>query len=51
MLVEEFAYSAMLYWGDVQVSIPTTHKGTSIIRNRLPLGPYSRPMPRALWWS
>ena len=26
-------------------------RGTSPIRNRLPLGPYSRPMPRALWCS
>ena len=25
--------------------------GTSLIRNRPPLGPYSRPMPRALRWS
>ena len=24
--------------------------GTSLIRNRRPLGPYSRTMPRALWW-
>jgi len=27
------------------------HRGTSLIRNRTHLGPYSRPMPRALWWS
>ncbi|KAJ1486119.1 hypothetical protein T484DRAFT_2358500 [Baffinella frigidus] len=27
------------------------YRGTSLIRNRLPLGPYSRPMPRALRWS
>ena len=25
--------------------------GTSLIRNRAPLGPYSRTMPRALQWS
>ena len=25
--------------------------GTSLIRNCPPLGPYSRPMPRPLWWS
>jgi len=25
--------------------------GTSLIRKRLLLGPYSRPVPRALWWS
>ena len=28
-----------------------TRRGTSPIRKRLPPGPYSRPMPRALWWS
>ena len=27
------------------------YRGTSILRNSTPLGPYSRPMPRALWWS
>ena len=27
------------------------YRGTSLIRKRLSLGPYSRPMPRALWWS
>ena len=27
------------------------YRGTSLIRNRPPLGPYSRTMPRALWWS
>ncbi|KAJ1491230.1 hypothetical protein T484DRAFT_3222922 [Baffinella frigidus] len=27
------------------------YRGTSLIRNRPPLGPYSRPTPRALWWS
>ena len=26
-----------------------TYGGTSRIRNRAPLGPYSRTMPRALW--
>ena len=26
-------------------------RDTSLIRNHLALGPYSRPMPRALWWS
>ena len=25
-------------------------RGTSLTRNRLLLGPYSRAMPRALWW-
>ena len=27
------------------------YRGTSLIRNRTPLGPYSRTMPRALSWS
>ena len=30
---------------------PPMYRGTSLIRNRLPLGPYSRPMPRVLWRS
>ena len=28
-----------------------SYKGTSLRRNRLPLGPYGRPMHKALWWS
>ena len=27
------------------------YRGTSLIRKRLLLGPYSRPLPRALRWS
>jgi len=27
------------------------YMGTSLIRNTPLLGPYSRTMPRALWWS
>ena len=27
------------------------YRGTSFIRNSAPLGPYSRTVPRALWWS
>ena len=27
------------------------YRGTSLIRNSAPLGPCSRTMPRALWWS
>ena len=27
------------------------YRGTSLIENITPLGPYSRAMPRALWWS
>ena len=29
-------------------AIGRRYRGTSLIRNRAPLGPYSRPMPRAL---
>ena len=31
--------------------IPFGYRGTSLVRNCTPLGPYSRHMPRALWWS
>ena len=27
------------------------YRGTSLIKERLLLGPYSRTMPKALWWS
>jgi len=27
------------------------YRGTSLIRKSHPVGPYSRDMPRALWWS
>jgi len=27
------------------------YRGTSLIRNSAPVGPYSSPMPRDLWWS
>ena len=26
-------------------------RGTSLMRKRLPMGTFSRPMPRALWWN
>ena len=29
---------------------PLCYRGTSPIRNRTPLAPYSRTMPRLLWW-
>ena len=29
----------------------SAYRGTSVIRNSAPLGPFSRIMPRALWWS
>ena len=27
------------------------YRGTSLVRNRHPVGPYSGTMPRLLWWS
>jgi len=29
----------------------TSYSGASPIRNCFLLGPYNRPMPRAIWWS
>ena len=29
---------------------PTPYRGTSLIRNSAPIGPYGRTMHRALWW-
>ena len=38
--------------GHVTLGYPgKTYRGTSLIRNYPSLGPYSRLMPRALWWS
>ena len=31
--------------------ISLRYRGTSLIRKHVPVGPYSRTMPRALWWS
>jgi len=31
--------------------LPSEYRGTSLIRKSAPLGPYSRSIPRALWWS
>ena len=31
-------------------NFPIWYRGTSLIRNSAPLGPYSGTMPRALWW-
>ena len=41
--------------GPIEVIAPatvftTTYRGTSLIRNSPFVGPYSRTMPRALWW-
>ena len=38
-----------LSWPCLLRSYP--YRGTSLIRNCLLVGPYSRTMPRALWWS
>ena len=44
----------VLFWwlvvGSTEAGL-TPYRGTSLIRNRAPPGPYSRTMPRALWWS
>ena len=37
--------------GRAASAAPILYRGTSLIRKRLALGPYSSPMPRALWWS
>jgi len=34
-----------------EFGVPVAYRGTSLTRNSAPLGPYSRTMPRALWWS
>ena len=42
------------FWGYAthsQHSRVRVYRGNSLIRNNLPLGPYSRPMPWALRWS
>ena len=41
-----------LYHPTALLTVGAMHyRGTSLIRNRVPLGPYSRTMPRLLWWS
>ena len=40
----------VLYQSRVQIN-PLHYRGTSLIRNRTPLGPYRRPMPRVLGGS
>ena len=34
-----------------EVAAPPAEQGSSLIRNSADRGPYSRAMPRALWWS
>ena len=36
--------------GEISVTSPG-YRGTSLTRNRFPLGPYGSPMPIAIWWS
>jgi hypothetical protein len=35
---------------EVEVALPR-YRGTSLIRNTPLLGPYSRTLPRVIWWS
>ena len=34
-----------------KLTLQYQYRGTSLIRKRLPLGPYCSPMPRDLWLS
>jgi len=36
--------------GDGRPQAERAYRGTSLVRNRHPVGPYSRTMPRLLWW-
>ena len=48
----EYGETMPIVWCDyalMMVSLSLTYRGTSLIRNTLPLGPYSEPVPRALW--
>jgi len=38
----------VIFW---EMANESYFRGTSLIRNSAPLGPYSTTMPRALWWS
>ena len=42
---------ALLFFERPDVPVHLAYRGTSLIRNSAPLGPYSRTMPRPLWWS
>jgi len=37
--------------GGLEFRVQGAYRGTSPIRNSADLGPYSRAIPRALWWS
>ena len=46
------AKSGNFWCGDDQSTrVRQIDRGNSLIRNSASLGPYSRAMPRALWWS
>ena len=36
---------------EADAGLSEIYRGTSALRRRLLLGPYSRDVPRALWWS
>ena len=42
---------AMTRSAPLPFSVTCVYRGTSLIRKRTPLGPYSRTMPMALWGS
>ena len=56
-LARDFQSVVVIYLASMPGSLHSRHtplragcRGTSLIRNNNPLGPYSRTMPRALWW-
>ena len=42
--------ASMLFWGGSLLPSRRRLQGYLVIRNRHPVGPYGRAMPRALWW-
>ena len=53
MSLPTFGFASLVEGGRVRVGIwaPRAYRGTSLTRKRTPLGPYGRPMPRALGGS
>ena len=45
------AYSSCRVPGGQDLRRNCPYRGTSLKRNRYPVGPYSRTMPKGLWWS
>ena len=37
--------------GEVPLQALGLCKGTSLVRNRVSLGPYGRTLPAAVWWT